>query len=184
MDAPFWLLYCEAAKTSIGFFGKSSFAFVLGCFISAMIQAFVPKGKITPYIGNPRPQSLGLATFFGHLIVMLVCRSGDSPFIAAQGRPFFCGRGLHVHFHQSGHRAGHSHFNLSRWQFLTAEVIGGRLLITISSILNVLTFPKNWLDSALNMTIANNLGKTIQGRPKSTGERNTPETMMSVSLGS
>lgn len=34
------------------------------------------------------------------------------------------------------------------------------------------------------MTIANNLGKTIQGRPKSTSERNTPKTMMSGSLGS
>jgi len=34
------------------------------------------------------------------------------------------------------------------------------------------------------MTITNNLGKTIQGRPKSTGARNTPKTMMSVSPGS
>jgi hypothetical protein len=32
----------EAAKTAAGFFWKSGWAFVLGYFISAMIQAFVP----------------------------------------------------------------------------------------------------------------------------------------------
>jgi hypothetical protein len=54
--------YAEACKTAAGFFWKSGWAFVLGYFISAMIQAFVPRGRLTPYIGNPRPRSLGLAT--------------------------------------------------------------------------------------------------------------------------
>ena len=65
MDGGFWVLYGEAVKTSAGFFWKSGWAFVLGYFISAMIQAFVPKGRLAPYIGNPRPKSLGLATLFG-----------------------------------------------------------------------------------------------------------------------
>ena len=65
MDAPFWLLYGKAGQTAAGFFWKSGWAFVLGYFISAMIQAFVPKGRLTTYIGNPRPKSLGLATLFG-----------------------------------------------------------------------------------------------------------------------
>ena len=43
----FWQLYGEAAKTTVGFFWKSGWAFVLGYLISAMIQAFVPKKKLT-----------------------------------------------------------------------------------------------------------------------------------------
>jgi len=38
----FWTPYDETAKTAVGFFWKSGWAFVLGYFISAMIQAFVP----------------------------------------------------------------------------------------------------------------------------------------------
>ena len=38
----FWHLYGETAKTAIGFFWKSGWAFVFVYTISAMIQAFVP----------------------------------------------------------------------------------------------------------------------------------------------
>ena len=43
-------LYAESAITSIGFFWKSGWAFVLGYFVSGMIQAFVPKGSLTKYM--------------------------------------------------------------------------------------------------------------------------------------
>lgn len=58
-------LYGDAAKTAMGFFWKGGWAFVLGYFISAMIQAFVPKGRLTPYMGDPDVKSVGLATLFG-----------------------------------------------------------------------------------------------------------------------
>ncbi|MFN2124913.1 MAG: hypothetical protein ACK2UP_15545 [Candidatus Promineifilaceae bacterium] len=51
----FWELYGEAAKTAVGFFWKAGWAFVLGYWVSAMIQAFVPKGRLTPYMGKSRP---------------------------------------------------------------------------------------------------------------------------------
>ncbi len=41
----FWTSFGEAAKMAGGFFGKSGWAFVLGYFISALIQAFMPKGR-------------------------------------------------------------------------------------------------------------------------------------------
>ena len=37
-------LYGESTKTALGFFWKSGWAFILGYFVSGMIQAFVPKG--------------------------------------------------------------------------------------------------------------------------------------------
>jgi uncharacterized membrane protein YraQ (UPF0718 family) len=60
-----WASFGEAAKTAAGFFWKSGWAFVLGYFISAMIQAFVPKGRLTPYLGRADAKSVGLATAFG-----------------------------------------------------------------------------------------------------------------------
>ena len=57
----FWLSLEDASKTAVGFFWKAGWAFVLGYFISAMIQAFVPKGKLTPYLGGPDARSVSLA---------------------------------------------------------------------------------------------------------------------------
>ena len=61
----FLAIFGEAAVTAVGFFWKSGWAFVLGYFISAMIQAFVPKGRLTAYLGGPDIKSISLATVFG-----------------------------------------------------------------------------------------------------------------------
>jgi len=61
----FWQLYGEAAKTAVGFFWKAGWAFVLGYWVSAMIQAFVPKGRLTRYMGKADFKSVTLATVFG-----------------------------------------------------------------------------------------------------------------------
>ncbi len=66
-SSEFWASYGEAAKTAAGFFWKSGWAFVLGYFISAMIQAFIPKGRPTPYLGYADVKSVGLATVFGSI---------------------------------------------------------------------------------------------------------------------
>lgn len=58
-------LYGESAKTALGFFWKSGWAFVLGYFVSGMIQAFVPKKELTKYMGNADLKSISLSTFFG-----------------------------------------------------------------------------------------------------------------------
>lgn len=60
-----WQLYGEAAKTALGFFWKSGWAFVFGYAISAMVQAFVPKKKLTRYMGRPDVKSISLAALFG-----------------------------------------------------------------------------------------------------------------------
>jgi uncharacterized membrane protein YraQ (UPF0718 family) len=58
-------LYGESAKTALGFFWKSGWAFVLGYFVSGMIQAFVPKKELTKHIGDADLKSISLSTFFG-----------------------------------------------------------------------------------------------------------------------
>ncbi len=62
----FWASFGESTKTAVGFFWKSGWASVLGYFISAMmILAFVPKGRLAPYLGGEDVKSVGLATAFG-----------------------------------------------------------------------------------------------------------------------
>ena len=149
MDKGLWILYGEAVKTSAGFFWKSGWAFVLGYFISAMIQAFIPKGKLTPYIGNPRPISLSLATLFGTIssscsfAALATARSlllKGAHFVAAVAF-MFASTNLVIEL-------GILILIFLGWQFLAAEVIGGLLLIAISSILIVLTYPKSWLQAS------------------------------------
>ncbi|QHE63083.1 hypothetical protein FHE72_20290 [Rossellomorea vietnamensis] len=55
----------ESAKTSLGYFWKSGWAFVLGYLISSMIQAFVQKDKMVKYMGNASLKSVGLSSLFG-----------------------------------------------------------------------------------------------------------------------
>jgi uncharacterized membrane protein YraQ (UPF0718 family) len=61
----FWAQYGEAAKTALGFFWKAGWAFVLGYSVSGMIQAFVPKARLTRYMGSADARSISLATIFG-----------------------------------------------------------------------------------------------------------------------
>ena len=136
-------------KTAAGFFWKSGWAFVLGYFISAMIQAFIPKGRLTAYIGNPRPKSLGLATLFGTI-------SSSCSFAALAAARSLLLKGAHfvatVAFMFASTNLvielGILILIFLGWQFLAAEIIGGLLLIAISSILIVLTYPKKWLQAS------------------------------------
>jgi uncharacterized membrane protein YraQ (UPF0718 family) len=64
-ESGFWVLYGEAAKTAFGFFWKAGWAFVLGYFISGMIQAFVPKSQLTKHLGKANVKSVSIATIFG-----------------------------------------------------------------------------------------------------------------------
>lgn len=145
----FWTPYGEAAKTAVGFFWKSSWAFVLGYFISAMIQAFVPKGRLTPYLGGPDAKSVGLATAFGAI-------SSSCSFAALAAARALVMKGAHfvaaIAFMFASTNLvielGILILIFLGWQFLAAEIIGGLVLIVISRQLVVWTYPKAWLEKA------------------------------------
>lgn len=142
-------LYGEAAKMAFGFFWKAGWAFILGYFISSMIQAFVPKGKLTSYLGSPDIKSLSLASLFGAIssscsfAALATARSlllKGAHFIAAVGF-MFASTNLVIEL-------GILIFIFLGWQFLAAEIVGGILLIVISSLLIRLTFPQGWVRQA------------------------------------
>ena len=63
----FWAQLGEATKTAAGFFWKAGWAFVMGYTISAMIQAFVPRQRMSRHLGNLNVRSVSIATGFGSL---------------------------------------------------------------------------------------------------------------------
>ena len=142
-------LYGESVKTALGFFWKSGWAFVLGYFVSGMIQAFVPKGKLTQYMGEADLKSISLSTFFG-------AASSSCSFAALAAARALIKKGAHfiagVAFMFASTNLvielGILIFIFLGWQFLAAEIVGGLILIAISSLLIKLTYPENWLEAA------------------------------------
>ena len=144
-----WQLYGEAAKTAVGFFWKAGWAFVLGYWVSAMIQAFVPKSRLTPYMGKADFKSISLATVFG-------AASSSCSFAALSAARALVLKGAHfvaaVAFMFASTNLvielGILIIIFLGWQFMAAELVGGLLLIGISSLLIRLTYPKRWLKAA------------------------------------
>src|SRR6056297_447545 len=145
----FLTLYGESTKTAIGFFWKSGWAFILGYFVSGMIQAFVPKGKLTRYMGEGDLKSISLSTIFG-------AASSSCSFAALAASRALIKKGAHF---IAGVAFMFASTNLVielgililiflGWQYLVAEIIGGLVLITISSVLIKLTYPEDWLKAA------------------------------------
>ncbi|MGW8311917.1 MAG: permease [Desulfuromonadales bacterium] len=149
MTESFFQFYGEAAKTACGFFWKAGWAFVLGYFVSSMIQAFVPKGRLTPYMGKAGLGSLSLAALFGAIssscsfAALATARAlllKGAHFIAAVAF-MFASTNLVIEL-------GILILIFLGWQFLAAEVVGGILLIAISSLLIQLTYPEAWVNKA------------------------------------
>lgn len=145
----FLTLYGEAAKTAAGFFWKAGWAFVLGYWVSAMIQAFVPKGRLTPYMGSADLKSVSLATVFGaassscSFAALAAARSlvlKGAHFVAAVAF-MFASTNLVIEL-------GILILIFLGWQYLVAEIIGGLLLIAISRSLINWTYPSRWVEQA------------------------------------
>jgi uncharacterized membrane protein YraQ (UPF0718 family) len=145
----FLTLYGESAKTALGFFWKSGWAFILGYFVSGMIQAFVPKKELTKYMGQADFKSISLSTLFGGA-------SSSCSFAALAAARALVKKGAHfvaaVAFMFASTNLvielGILILIFLGWQFLAAEIVGGLVLITISSIIIKITYPKKWLDAA------------------------------------
>ncbi|WP_022835343.1 permease [Salisaeta longa] len=145
----FWAWYGEATKTAIGFFWKSGWAFVLGYTISAMIQSFVPKARLTRYMGDGGAGSVGLSTIFGAV-------SSSCSFAALAASRSLVAKGAHfvaaVAFMFASTNLiielGILILIFLGPQYLAAEIVGGLVLIAISSLLIRWTYPQEWLEAA------------------------------------
>jgi len=141
--------YAEAVRTSLGFFWKAGWAFVLGYFISACIQVLVPRRKLARHLGGDGLRSVGLATLFGSI-------SSSCSFAALAAARALVHKGAHfvaaVAFMFASTNLvielGILLYIFLGWEFLLAEIVGGLVLIAISSALIRLTYPESWLSAA------------------------------------
>ncbi|MGD2067184.1 MAG: permease [Gemmatimonadota bacterium] len=139
----------DGARTALGFFWKSGWAFVLGYFISAMIQAFVPKARLTRHMGDASAGSVSLATAFGAI-------SSSCSFAALSAARALILKGAHfvagVAFMFASTNLvielGILIFIFLGWQFVAAEVVGGIVMIVVSTALIRWTYPRAWLEAA------------------------------------
>lgn len=151
MTMEIWQTYGDAVKTAVGFFWKSGWAFVLGYTISAAIQAFMPKQKLTRHMGEATLKSVSISTVFGSI-------SSSCSFAALAAARSLLAKGAHfiatVAFMFASTNLvielGILIFIFLGWQYLLAELVGGLILITISSVLIKATYPKAWLEAARN----------------------------------
>ncbi len=141
--------WAESAKTAAGFFWKSGWAFILGYAVSAGIQAFVPKARLTRHMGDPGAKSIALSTLFGSIssscsfAALATARS-----LVVKGAHFVAGVAFMFASTNLVIELGILIVIFLGWKFLAAEIVGGLVLVTISSILIRLTYPKNWMDAA------------------------------------
>lgn len=66
-DSTFWTLYSEAVLTTLSYFWKALWAFILGYIISSMIQVFVTRDRMQKAMGEAGRGSVALGTFFGFI---------------------------------------------------------------------------------------------------------------------
>ena len=141
--------WADASRTAVGFFWKAGWAFVLGYTVSGMIQAFVPKARLTRSMGDPGLKSISLATVFGaassscSFAALAAARSlvlKGAHFVAAVAF-MFASTNLVIEL-------GVLILIFLGWQFMAAEIVGGMVLIAISTTLIRLTYPKSWMDAA------------------------------------
>lgn len=57
----------SAATTTVGFFWMALWAFMLGYFVSSLIQVLITKDKMQKTMGKDGPKSIALGTFFGFI---------------------------------------------------------------------------------------------------------------------
>lgn len=147
-----WQTLGEATRASLGFFWKSGWAFVLGYTISAAIQAFVPQEKLTRHMGTASAGSISLSTLFGAI-------SSSCSFAALAAARTLFAKGAHfvatVAFMFASTNLvielGILIYIFLGWEFLVAELIGGLILIAVSSILMKLSYPRDWIEASRQM---------------------------------
>jgi uncharacterized membrane protein YraQ (UPF0718 family) len=141
--------YSNGVITAVGFFWNALWAFVLGYAISAAIQVFVPKKRLTAHMGTADIGSVSLAALFGAI-------SSSCSFAALSAARSLFQKGAHfiatVAFMFASTNLvielGVLIFLFLGWQFLAAEVMGGILMIAISAALIRLTYPREMIEAA------------------------------------
>lgn len=138
-----------AAVTSLGFFWMALWAFILGYFISSIIQVLVTRRQMRSVMGNDGAKSIALGTFFGFI-------SSSCSFAALattralfnKGAAFTASMAFMLASTNLVIELGFVIAVFLSWQFVLGEYLGGLLLIVLAWIFVKLTRPKQLIEDA------------------------------------
>lgn len=122
---------------------------MLGYTVSGMIQAFVPKARLVELMGGASLRSVSLSTIFGAIssscsfAALAAARS-----LIAKGAHFIAGVAFMFASTNLVIELGILIWIFLGWEYVAAEIVGGIVMIAISSMLVRLTYPDDTLEKA------------------------------------
>ncbi len=139
----------SAAMTSLGFFWMALWAFILGYFISSVIQVLVTRRQMRAVMGDDGAKSIALGTFFGFI-------SSSCSFAALattralfnKGAAFSAAMAFMLASTNLVIELGFVIAVFLSWQFVVGEYLGGFLLILFAWLFVKLTRPKKLIKEA------------------------------------
>lgn len=141
--------YAEAAYTTVGFFWMAMWAFILGYFISSLIQVFVTEDRMKKVMGNDDAKSIGLGTFFGFISSSCSFSAlATTKALFRKGAGFISSIAFLLASTNLVIELGIVISIFMGWQFVAAEYAGGILLILFSWLLITIIKPRDLIKSA------------------------------------
>lgn len=143
--------WSEAANTSLGFFWMALWAFILGYFISSMIQIFVTEKRMREVMGKQSGKSVLLGTFFGFISSSCSFSAlATSKSLFQKGASFVSSIAFLLASTNLVIELGIIISIFLGWQFVVGEYVGGILLILISWLLILIIKPQKLIENARN----------------------------------
>lgn len=141
--------YADAAYTTVGFFWMALWAFILGYFISSLIQVFVTQERMQKTMGDDSARSVALGTFFGFISSSCSFSAlATTKSLFKKGAGFIASIAFLLASTNLVIELGIVISIFLGWQFVMGEYVGGIMLILISWMLIKLLRPKKLVEQA------------------------------------
>lgn len=148
-DSTFWTLYNEAVLTTLSYFWKALWAFILGYIISSMIQVFVTRDRMQKAMGEAGRGSVALGTFFGFISSSCSFAAlATTKSLFKKGAGFVPAMSFLLASTNLVIELGIIIAVFLGWQFVVGEYVGGILLILFAWLGYRMTRPKAMIRKA------------------------------------
>jgi uncharacterized membrane protein YraQ (UPF0718 family) len=142
-------LYSEAVLTSLSYFWKALWAFVLGYIISSMIQVFVTRDRMQRAMGEAGRGSVALGTFFGFISSSCSFAAlATTKALFKKGAGFVPAMAFLLASTNLVIELGIIIAVFLGWQFVVGEYVGGILLILFAWLGYRMTRPRQMIKTA------------------------------------
>lgn len=141
--------YSEAALTTLGYFWKALWAFVLGYIVSSMIQVFVTRDRMQKAMGEAGKGSVALGTFFGFISSSCSFAAlATTKSLFKKGAGFIPAIAFLLASTNLVIELGIIIAVFLGWQFVVGEYVGGILLILFAWLFVKVTKPREMIRQA------------------------------------